>query len=443
MHYSHPRRFDTETAETPPPATLGDTLSYALATAVGIDIWQYDASGDLCATTSSDMFWNVLFEHIGCLRRGLEHCERSRLPIILETDIDLFWIAFCVFSPSETPPDDIPDGVPDGPAMIVLGPAFIADTPNGKFTRDLYRNDVPDDLRRQTIGAKATVPTISITRFEEYAALAYSATNHRRVDLGDFILSDERESQTTTPSQMSSHQGSWEYEQVLMKTIENGDIDHRVRPESVSELTPLPGKLSRGGDALRQSKNAMIVYVAICCRAAIRGGCPAETAYSMSDSYIQDIESAHTVNEVNTIAVSMFNDYVLTVWRVKQVTQYSSLINRCVMLIRMHSSERYKLSDLAREMGYSPYYLSTRFKDETGRTIGEAIRESKIEYAKFLLTDTTRSVADIADLLGFANSSYFISLFRRRTGHTPKQWRQSHRMTSSNLETDDSDESMP
>lgn len=111
----------------------------------------------------------------------------------------------------------------------------------------------------------------------------------------------------------------------------------------------------------------MIVYVAICCRAAIRGGCPVETAYSMSDSYIQDIESAHTVNEVNTIAVSMFNDYVLTVWHVKQITQYSPLINRCVMLIRMHSFERYKLSDLAREVGYSPYYLSTRFKEETGR----------------------------------------------------------------------------
>ena len=438
MDYSsHPQRFDIEAAGAS--AVPDDTLSYALTAAVDICVWQYDASGSLCATTSSNIFWNTLFEHIGCLRRGLEHCGRSQLPIILENDIDLFWIAFYACPPSEASSDE----TSNGPSMIVLGPVFITDTPNGKFTRDLYRNDVPDDLRRQTIEAKATVPNISITRFEEYAALAYSATNHRRVKLGDFIMSSEQENRTTPPPQMSSHQGSWEYEQVLMKTIENGDIDHQAKLKSVSELTPLPGKLSRGGDALRQSKNAMIVYVAICCRAAIRGGCPVETAYSMSDSYIQDIESAHTVNEVNTIAVSMFNDYVLTVWHVKQITQYSPLINRCVMLIRMHSFERYKLSDLAREVGYSPYYLSTRFKEETGRTIGEALRESKIEYAKFLLTDTTRSVACIADSLGFANSSYFISVFRRHTGRTPKQWRESHRMTSSSVKTDDYDESMP
>ena len=72
MDYSsHPQRFDIEAAGAS--AVPDDTLSYALTAAVDICVWQYDASGSLCATTSSNIFWNTLFEHIGCLRRGLEH----------------------------------------------------------------------------------------------------------------------------------------------------------------------------------------------------------------------------------------------------------------------------------------------------------------------------------------------------------------------------------
>lgn len=48
MDYSsHPQRFDIEAAGAS--AVPDDTLSYALTAAVDICVWQYDASGSLCA----------------------------------------------------------------------------------------------------------------------------------------------------------------------------------------------------------------------------------------------------------------------------------------------------------------------------------------------------------------------------------------------------------
>ena len=38
-----------------------------------------------------------------------------------------------------------------------------------------------------------------------------------------------------------------------------------------------------GDDKLRQMKNAVIIFTSLVCRAAVRGGLPAETAYTLAD----------------------------------------------------------------------------------------------------------------------------------------------------------------
>ena len=66
--------------------------------------------------------------------------------------------------------------------------------------------------------------------------------------------------------------------------IRNGQTD---RIQSVFQLTPdgTPGILSR--NELRNSKNMFIAGITLFTRAAIEGGVPEETAYALSDGYIQ------------------------------------------------------------------------------------------------------------------------------------------------------------
>ncbi|MFQ9709440.1 MAG: AraC family transcriptional regulator [Bifidobacterium dentium] len=74
------------------------------------------------------------------------------------------------------------------------------------------------------------------------------------------------------------------------------------------------------------------------------------------------------------------------------------------------------------EVGYSPYYLSTRFKgDRQDHRRGPTRIKDRVREVPAHRHHAQRRLR--ADSLGFANSSYFISVFRRHTGRTPKQWR--------------------
>lgn len=79
------------------------------------------------------------------------------------------------------------------------------------------------------------------------------------------------------------------------------------------------------------------------------------------------------------------------------------------------------------EIGHgSPYHLQRTFKRVKGMTPSEYLQHIRIENAKKLLGNSTLSVSDIGSKVGIPNTSYFITLFKKKTGCTPADYRQSH-----------------
>ncbi len=74
-------------------------------------------------------------------------------------------------------------------------------------------------------------------------------------------------------------------------------------------------------------------------------------------------------------------------------------------------------------MGYTDYYLTEKFRKETGRSISTYIRDVKMARARVLLDTTDLSVAEIADRLAFNTPNYFIQSFRSVMGCTPARYR--------------------
>ena len=64
-------------------------------------------------------------------------------------------------------------------------------------------------------------------------------------------------------------------------------------------------------------------------------------------------------------------------------------------------------------MGYTEYYLTHKFKEETGLSVTDYIKFAKIERAKVLLKSTDQTVQDIAAALSFSTRNYFSRIFRR------------------------------
>lgn len=70
----------------------------------------------------------------------------------------------------------------------------------------------------------------------------------------------------------------------------------------------------------------------------------------------------------------------------------------------------------------SPYHLQRTFKKVIGVTPTEYIQQVRISNAMKELTAHNKSIAEIGCAVGLPNTTYFITLFKKSTGQTPKQY---------------------
>jgi len=63
------------------------------------------------------------------------------------------------------------------------------------------------------------------------------------------------------------------------------------------------------------------------------------------------------------------------------------------------------------------------FKEETGRTINQHLRERRLERAEFLLRTTFLSIKEVMCEAGVSSMSHFVQYFKQRYGMTPTAYR--------------------
>lgn len=88
--------------------------------------------------------------------------------------------------------------------------------------------------------------------------------------------------------------------------------------------------------------------------------------------------------------------------------------------------ENLTLERLAEICHGSPYHLHRTFKRMKEITPVEYIQLTRVSKAKAYLLETDKSIADVGQLIGIRNTSYFITLFRKMTGFTPLHYRQTN-----------------
>ena len=81
------------------------------------------------------------------------------------------------------------------------------------------------------------------------------------------------------------------------------------------------------------------------------------------------------------------------------------------------------LDMLAQSMNYSAAYLSRLIKKNTGQSFSELLLDLRLKKSMELLRLTDMRINDIAAKAGYNDVSYFISIFKKCTGVTPKEWR--------------------
>ncbi|MGL6197333.1 MAG: response regulator transcription factor [Lachnospiraceae bacterium] len=104
----------------------------------------------------------------------------------------------------------------------------------------------------------------------------------------------------------------------------------------------------------------------------------------------------------------------------------NALAAHCCQYIKEHIHERIYLQDIADTFGVSPNYLSQLFKKNMEIGISEYITNQKIDESKRMLRATNLKIYEISDQLGFESSFYFSKVFKKITGTSPKDYRNSN-----------------
>jgi AraC family transcriptional regulator len=81
------------------------------------------------------------------------------------------------------------------------------------------------------------------------------------------------------------------------------------------------------------------------------------------------------------------------------------------------------LKDLAERVGVHHVHLARSFRLRFGMTVGSYLRAVRVQQAQTLLETSDRSIAEIANTVGFADQAHLTRVFRRAIGVTPAAFR--------------------
>ncbi|MBB5916611.1 AraC-like DNA-binding protein [Nocardia transvalensis] len=122
------------------------------------------------------------------------------------------------------------------------------------------------------------------------------------------------------------------------------------------------------------------------------------------------------------------------VYRVLQREQFARMLHiaaqqasgnpvaAALVYIREHLAEPLAVPDLAEQVSLSPSAFSHLFREVTGRSPYQFVKEVRLDRARELLVEGRLCVADVARAVGYSSVSHFIKEFRGRFGTTPRDY---------------------
>ncbi len=138
-------------------------------------------------------------------------------------------------------------------------------------------------------------------------------------------------------------------------------------------------------------------------------------------------EELHRTDTAAPIAIEgLLLELVATISRLQERNGTSEVppwLREARDCIRDDLAARPSLAGLATTVGVHPVTLARGFRRAYGCTVGEYIRQLRVERASHQLADTDLPLAEIAFSAGFSDQSHFSNEFRRHTGFSPSRFR--------------------
>lgn len=376
-----------------------------------LSYWQY-ASADAPPETDcedADVLASV-FRSTGAL--DFAFSEGRSVPYIFSNSAGLMWIACMELTPE------------GGKVFHVLGPCFVNAIPTSYIEQLIrqYATAEPSWKLRLTEAIKR-LPTLSSSILCQWSAMLCCCVTGQETHTSEIRFHPRPDVDHSGGGVRNSRLYVYQAERMLLHMVREGDLNSEFASANASSVARIQTYVK---DPLVNVKIGCIILVTLCTRAAIEGGLSPDESYSLGDNYIRGICEAKSPSECALIKAQMYKDYIAKVHACRSNPDFSKVIQSCCDYIELNAEEDLNIDIIADRMGYTKYYLSRRFKKETGYSINDYIKFVKVERAKLLLANTRESIMDITEKLNFCSRSYFTDTFKSITGKSPAQYRSEH-----------------
>ncbi len=102
------------------------------------------------------------------------------------------------------------------------------------------------------------------------------------------------------------------------------------------------------------------------------------------------------------------------------------LVKTIKEIIHTHYAENLTIDSIARQAYISTGYATRLFRQYTGESINSYLVQTRMSIAADTLKDPSVSISETAARVGYTNIPYFSSVFRKKYGYTPREWRDMH-----------------
>lgn len=189
---------------------------------------------------------------------------------------------------------------------------------------------------------------------------------------------------------------------------------------AVQKLLAELEQFCRGNRALYKARVREVLFVLVDA-AVFAGGRPSELIPRLEEKG-RRIDASQAPDEIT----ALMTGEALALARVIAESRdepVDSLVERTQSFINAHYSQECGIDEIAGQLHVSRSSLTKAFKRATGQTVNQYLTGIRIEQAKRLLL--SKSVTETAFEVGFNNSNYFSTVFKKKTGVTPKQFQSS------------------
>lgn len=115
----------------------------------------------------------------------------------------------------------------------------------------------------------------------------------------------------------------------------------------------------------------------------------------------------------------------LVLGQLRSGSHVAAIPEKFLQLVFKRDKTPLNVSDYAGILKVTPNYLNKTVKSHTHRTAIDWIEIARINMAKQLLRNRSYSIAEIAEKTGLVDQSYFSRFFKKKTGITPSEYRNS------------------